>query len=418
LFTNFFNLIHVFMKKGLFFAALAALAMTGCSSDETIEQQTLEAQSPAIGFRTVANSGTRATMVDGVNITDFQVSAFYYDDADVAADPAVVLMDKVAAVRDLGANTYSYAPTKYFPVDGEAVDFYAFSPAGSRSVGAFTPVNTLTKGDAKTEMEIEYTVPLGGGAINQEDFLVASNLKAVGTTNPTSVALVFDHALSKVTFSAKNIAEGTTVNITGLSLVNLSNSATLTMSYPVAPVAANASAVLAWSGFGAADQTYAASVPTTGFSLVGAGNSSYSDLSTDNEGLMVLPQALAAWTGEDEAPGDTFDPDTDPYVAVTYGMNDASGTEIYPAGTVAKIPLSGALATTAGDLVAGVRTLENAYSYNLQFTFGATAGGGGGEGGGGEGGGGTPGGGDTPGGVNAISFTVSVDTWGNGNIVL
>jgi hypothetical protein len=421
LFTNFFNLIHVFMKKGLFFAAIAAIAMTGCSSDETIEQQTLEAQSPAIGFRTVANSGTRATEMDGANITNFQVSALYSDNQTDGTSDAATLMDKVVVTRDLNASTYSYAPAKYFPVDGEPVDFYAFSPAGSRNLTTVTPANTpntdATSTDGVTSIAFAYEVPTGAGAEkNQEDFLVASKLQVVGTTNPTEVLLGFDHALSKVTFSAKNVAEGTTVNITGLKLVNLGNSATLTMSYADA-VPAPTKAGYVWSAPVNTTQTYVASVPTTGFSLVGASNPSPSILSTDNEGLMVLPQVLAAWTG---SAGDAFASATDPYVEVTYGMKDASGEYIYPANSVARIPLSGAIDDDTNGLTDGKRTLDIGVSYNLQFTFGAAAGDGGGEGGGegGDGDGDGDGDGGTPGGVNAISFDVTVGTWGSDDIEL
>jgi uncharacterized protein (TIGR02145 family) len=71
-------------------------------------------------------------------------------------------------------------------------------------------------------------------------------------------------------------------------------------------------------------------------------------------------------------------------------MKDASGDDIYPAGTTVQLPLTGAGTTT---------TFEPGTSYNLQFTFGA----------GGSGGAGS---------VNEIQFSVSVTDWDDTSVPL
>ncbi|MDR1005066.1 MAG: fimbrillin family protein [Prevotellaceae bacterium] len=390
------------MKKSIFFAALVAAVMTACSNEETLEQQNVESQSSAISFRTVANNGTRATIMDSQNIKDFQVSAVYSDYTNGAATGAT-LMDNVVVVRnlassDLTVDDFTYEPTKYFPVDGEAVDFYAFSPAGSRNLASATITNDLVAASNYTttgtsKMDLVYTVPLTdpsseGTTLSQEDFLVASNLQNNGKTS-NDVLMTFDHALSKVTFAAKNVAPNTTVNISAIKLMNLGNSATLTLGYTRGETIVKS---LSWAEPAARTSAYAASVPATGFTLVGANDAEYSSLTTVNEGLMVLPQTLQLF-----ADGATFDDATDPYVEITYSMNDASGLSLYPAGTKARFPLS---ALSVGDAPFYNETsnptnkLLCGHSYNLQFTFGAA-------GSGNEG----------AGAVNEIKFSVSVETW-------
>jgi hypothetical protein len=201
-----------------------------------------------------------------------------------------------------------------------------------------------------------------------------------------------------VTFAAKNLIANTTVNISAIRLVNLGNEATLTLSYtrgtPVTPS-------LVWGTPAAKDLAYVASVPTTGFTLIGAAGASYSNLTTVNEGLMVLPQTLNIFDN-----GATFDPaiGKDPYVEITYGMNDATGQALYPAGTIAQFPLS-AVSKVASPFYDSVNNPDNkllyGHSYNLQFTFGGD----------------TDGDGDIddedngPGSVSEIDFSVSVNAW-------
>jgi uncharacterized protein (TIGR02145 family) len=71
-------------------------------------------------------------------------------------------------------------------------------------------------------------------------------------------------------------------------------------------------------------------------------------------------------------------------------MKDASGDDIYPAGTTVQLPLTGAGTTT---------TFEPGTSYNMQFTFGA----------GGSGGAGA---------LNEIQFSVSVTKWDDTSVPL
>ncbi|MDR1003760.1 MAG: fimbrillin family protein [Prevotellaceae bacterium] len=318
------------MKKVLFLAAIAAVAMTGCSNDETISEQQAT-KGNAVEFRATVNNGveaTRATTIDLDNLKDFRVTAAYYDTYTTAS---AYLMSGIPVVRAAGgANTFTYAPIVYYSPNIEAGDhfhFFAFSPAGSPNVTAGTPAmtNTVVAADAATAV-LSYTVPLkdADGDAKQEDFLVARN--ASDGASATAVAFTFDHALAKVTFSVKNSAPGTTVTVNSVKLVNMDNTGTLTMSADL--VAAPPTSSIAWSMNTTYDQTYEMAIPTGGFAVLG-NNAAYAAQTTINEGLMVLPQALAAWTGGAVA-GDEPAATGEAYIEIKYKVTDGAGTEIVP----------------------------------------------------------------------------------------
>jgi hypothetical protein len=314
------------MKKVLFLAAMAAVVMTGCSNDETLEQ----ANGNAVQFRATVNNGTegtRATSIDVANIKDFRVTGAYWNTFGTAG--SAYLMSGVPVVRDAGGakTDFKYAPTVYYSpniTSGDDFHFFAFSPAGSVNVtagaaGAPAMTNTVAAANGVATAVLAYTVPLKdvAAAKMQEDLLVA--YAASDGTASTAVGLTFDHALAKVTLAVKNTAAGTTLTVNSVKLMNMDNAGTLTMT---------SAPSIVWSANTDYASTYEMAIPVSGFAV--QGNAAYEAQTTINEGLMVLPQLLATWTGTTVVAGDT-PAANQAYIQINYEVTDASGAAIIPA---------------------------------------------------------------------------------------
>jgi hypothetical protein len=347
------------MKKMFLMAAVAAgVALVSCQDDQVANESV---NGREIGFRTLTEK-TRATTVDGNNIGSFKVSAIWNNPA--SAPTEFNHMKGINVTRDIAASTWKYSPIKYWPETGN-VDFYAYSPAGSVNVASFNSdgINAV----------VNYTVPLNStGAKSAEDFLYAKSENRV-FSGTGEVALSFQHALSLVTFSAKNVSVGATYTIEKIEMINLDQTGNLDMS----------AGTVAWTLTGTRDKTYSAGLPDVGATVLPAGTSApWISLLGPNEGMMVMPQTVSAGSNVDSSvPKDGIPDDIatagKSYVVVTYGATDQEGGVIRPSGSKAYFPLG---------LTMGVGV-----AYDFQLTLGSSGTGGGS--------------------LNPISFTASVTAW-------
>ncbi|MDR1882659.1 MAG: fimbrillin family protein [Prevotella sp.] len=198
------------------------LLLSGCSQDDVSD---IPAGSRAIGFRAQGGMPTlKATTANSNSIQSFIVNA-HYDDGngtpewDAAND---YLLYGTTVYRGEGGTGWYYSPQAYFPTASGTVEFFAYSPSGSKYASGL--------GTASDENQtIAYTVPKPNGSITtQEDLLVAyesvgSDVYAIGS--PT-VTLMFRHALSRISVSAYS-SHTEPVTITRLELKNLKNSGKL-----------------------------------------------------------------------------------------------------------------------------------------------------------------------------------------------
>jgi hypothetical protein len=329
------------MKKMFLLAVIAAgAAFIGCQ--RSVDGEDL-ANSRRIDFRTLTEK-TRATVVDGNNISSFKVSAIWNDPAS-AVPTSFNHMDGTNVIRNMnGASTWTYSPVKYWP-DAGTVDFYAYSPAGSVNVSDFTS-------SSPSNAVITYTVPLTSTeAKTAEDLLVSVSKDNTYVSAVGVVQLTFDHALSHVTFSAKNLSSGATYTIYDLELMNLVQTGTLNL----------AAAAPSWTLDANASNTYAASLPEIGVSVL-PNTTDFKKLLGLNEGVMIMPQAVTkgddADTDDDGIPDDIAD-NGKGYVRVTYGATDQAGGVIRPVGTEEYFPLE--------------FTFESKKAYEIQITFNDTA---------------------------------------------
>lgn len=309
------------MKKNLLFAAIAALTFASCSSDGEAPGDNISTAGQAIDFRTGMTKTTTTTLA---SMTDFSVSA--------DRTPGAVGFDFMTdvSVARRGATSWVYGPVKFWPTgpDGTTlpdIHFFAYSPAGSRNM-----VGSMTHpGSPSQTALIQYTVPLTQEDI-PVDFLVAATTVA-GVVPPAAyptVSLTFKHALSRVTFSAKNTAPDARFVIKGIQLVNLAQTGTISLK----------TNSIGWSStVSSQDQKYVASFPKAGVfvpynAAVDSDPTSYTSLTSFNEGLVVLPQTVSAGTTtpvtRPSSGAISVGSNTGAYVAVSYDVYDGASATV------------------------------------------------------------------------------------------
>lgn len=198
-------------------AAMAALTLVSCSSDDLDSFSDNSSKNEAISFdgylgrSAVAVNGTRGSVVTVTNLqTDgFGVFGNYSKDATTAYgnnlfENQQVTYDKSATP----AAKWTYSPLKFWPSDGH-IDFLAYAP--------YDKSTTLTGGSKIENFTVSKTIA------DQKDLLwtnATSQITADVTSSKKKVNFQFHHALSRL---------GYTVNLTGDYSSNSENKATFTL---------------------------------------------------------------------------------------------------------------------------------------------------------------------------------------------
>ena len=200
------------MKK-ILFAAVAALAITGCSQNEEIEKA---AKTAEIGFNSVVSKTTRATSVnlDVLKTNGFTVYA-YNTGNDVMGTGTLAknIMDKEPIAWN-GTDSWLGNKTYYWP-NSDKIQFFAYS---SKNVTGLTAQSS----DVYPTI-VDYEVL--ADATKQEDLLVAKANDL--TKTDATVNFIFSHALTQVNFSIKSkVNDGLTYEVTDISISEVGNKAT------------------------------------------------------------------------------------------------------------------------------------------------------------------------------------------------
>lgn len=194
-------------------AAMAALTLVSCSSDDLNSLSDNSSKNEAISFdgylgrSAVAVNGSRGSVLE---IADLQKSK----------DGFGVFGNYSTGGQEFGANlfnnqpvTYSskdkkweYTPLKYWSTEGH-IDFLAYAP--------------YVSGTTLTDSKINFTVADQVG--NQKDLLWANVKDQTKTNNP--VKFTFNHALAKIGYAVKKGVTDDNVTIT-LNKITLAGSAT------------------------------------------------------------------------------------------------------------------------------------------------------------------------------------------------
>lgn len=203
------------MKK-LFLGLLAAAAVTftACQKDEVINEVP---QDQPIEFgtyvgrdaQTKASEQTESTL-QGVG---FGVYAYYTDTEDYTQNSLLnFLWDEHVTYS---ASQWGYTNTKYWPsVTGKKFTFIAYAPANNNNITEKPSKLDLDpyKGDPK------FTFTVNGTVTEQTDLLYASIENYTTIENNGVQNFTFNHALSRIGFSAKPANENDKISITGISI--------------------------------------------------------------------------------------------------------------------------------------------------------------------------------------------------------
>ena len=202
------------MKKTLFFAALAVVAMASCTKNELKAPSTgTEAE---ISFQPLVANATKATYLTTANMKDecaeFGVFAWYAKPSLTASGSTTLYMNNVKVTytdskNDATKGQGAWAPETpyYWPKNG-TLSFDAYAPAKAH---AETPISGSGKvsSESATGLKIEnYTV---AELAEQYDLLYSTRSlnksKSTDGTNNTydGVDIAFKHALSAIEVKAK-----------------------------------------------------------------------------------------------------------------------------------------------------------------------------------------------------------------------
>ena len=178
-------------------AAMAALTLVSCSSDDLDSFSDNSSKNEAISFdgylgrSAVAVNGTRGSVetVETLKTKGFGVFGHHVETD--ATEYGFDLFNNVKVTYETSAWTYS--PLRFWPTSGH-IDFLAYAPYDSKYD------NTVTKDNQKLEFEVISDIK------NQKDLLYA---KADGKTkdnisaDKNKVKFTFNHALSKLGYKVK-----------------------------------------------------------------------------------------------------------------------------------------------------------------------------------------------------------------------
>lgn len=191
------------MKKKLFFAALAVVALASCTNEEVLEVNKGE----TICFRTIVSGNTRATPTTGDvatdNIEDFNVCARLGDNS---------FFDNVDFTKQ-SDGTFTSANKYYWPASG-TLDFYAYAPKSGTGISR-SAFNTWTVTQQKTPSD-------------QPDFVVAKN-SGDKANNAVGVVLNFRHAMSKISVKLKNTNTGMKMEVKNWKIAYIYNKGTFSL---------------------------------------------------------------------------------------------------------------------------------------------------------------------------------------------
>lgn len=286
------------MKKHLFYAGLAALALASCSQDETTSVD----QSGAIGFRTALDKATRSVTTKA-NMGSFNVTAFKADNT-----AANYFTDLEVKSTDNG-NTWNTTKTYYWPAYD--LKFTAYAP-----IDLANKVSIDKDGQKITDFQPESSIK------QQKDVVVAFN-QGGKTDHAAGVPMYFKHILSQVQVKAKCVNENLEIKVVGVKLGNVLSKGTF--NFPQAKTEAGTDLFSNWSAntlaqFGVSDASKAVTLGTEAKSIM------FDDTSDKTNNFLMIPQQLTAYDKNSHTDG--------AYIAVLCQISSKDGsnlTRLYPA---------------------------------------------------------------------------------------
>lgn len=336
------------MKKELLFAAIAAMALASCSSDETIGTNDA---SYGITFRASVDKATRASEITVNNMQSFNVTAI--------GNGKTYFSGLTVSSTDSGSN-WSTDNIYYWP--SYQLAFFAWSHAAD---GATVSVSN-------TEKKITGFTP-NQTVGSQKDFVVSYNTGTKEVNNGSGVTMNFKHALSQIAVQAKCSNSNVKVEVLGVKLVNMATTADFTFPETVTSAESTLAQSL-WSNLSGKDD-HSKAYMVKGTSAVTLTSEAQSIMFADNS-FMLIPQQLTKWNGTATTSTDEESTtSTGAYLAVlcrVSSLNGAEETLLYPEPTASDAK-TGKYAFTAVGIDSNWEPGKK-YTYTLDFCNGTTGG--------------------------------------------
>lgn len=283
------------MKKVIFLAIAAAAALTACSKSEVVDSSVMN---KAISFESYIgkDAQTKASVVTGV--TSVNVNAFLYklENAENRTFVSNFMTNQAVTRESAEATTWTYTPVRYWPAEDQAIDFVAWVPVADYTVstGEGESATTETKNNIKVEnATLTFNVP--SDVTKQSDLIVSDPQPKM---NGEVVALHFKHLLSRIGFqiNANQLPEDADNKVV---LKNVTLNGTFASSGTVDMTAATPAVSATKTGAGEGEtQTLAA--PTNAYILTGANFGYANDIITNGEKtnnadsyIMLIPDGNA-----------------------------------------------------------------------------------------------------------------------------
>ena len=209
------------MKKILFLASLAAVAMTSCTSESNEYVGGNDNTPKEIAFMPVNQKATRAAIEDGVFPTseDMEVAAYQVEPTASAGNyfPGTTFAFNSTATSTQSTPIWSGKSTKrYWPLSACYINFLAYANVtGTASFNATTPASeaTISMTDNSTAQK-DLVYAIGNGAVTQPS--------GNSLVFPANVGMAFQHAQSLIAFRVKAYgdAEASAITVKKIILNN------------------------------------------------------------------------------------------------------------------------------------------------------------------------------------------------------
>lgn len=202
-------------------AAMAALTLVSCSSDDLNSLSDNSSKNEAISFdgycgrSAVAVNGSRGSVVkiDQLKTGGFGVFGNYSKETTTAYGNS--LFDNQQVTYDNDKSKWTYSPLKFWPSDGH-IDFLAYAP--------YVKNTTLTEGSKINNFTVSKTIA------DQTDLLwtnATSSISANLTSAKEKVKFQFHHALSRLGYTVKLTGDYSSDDVTfTLKKITLAGSST------------------------------------------------------------------------------------------------------------------------------------------------------------------------------------------------
>ncbi len=315
------------MNKKFFMgiAAMAALTLVSCSSDDLDSVSDNSSKNEAISFdgylgrSAVAVNGTRGSVetANTLKTGGFGVFGNYSKDTTTAYGNS--LFDNQQVTYDNDKSKWTYSPLKFWPSDGH-IDFLAYAP--------YVKNTTLTEGSKINNFIVSKTIA------DQTDLLWTNATSSISpdlTSTKEKVKFQFHHALSRLGYTVKLTGDYSSDDVTfTLKKITLAGSPDETKgafyeSGTIDLSKANKDANL-WSG-----QTGQQKFNWfSGDYQVKSSTASHPDsnIEKDKDYLFVIPQNFPEKIEDPDHPGQQIDNPEKLYVIVEYTIDYGGGVKV------------------------------------------------------------------------------------------